>query len=167
MTPSTAVSESVLDLSDLPDPTDEEAGQVDGVLPAGEAGSTAPAEKSQVARWLSRLLRERGLRVVIVRHPMPYGNLELQAVQRFATMTDLAAASCTIEEREEYEPHLAMGTVVYAGADYARVIATASAEADIIVWDGGNNDFPFIEPDLQIVLVDPLRPGLEIGRAHV
>ena len=117
--------------------------------------------KSQVTRWLSFLLKEHGLKVAVVRHPMPYGDLELQAVQRFARQEDLKAADCTIEEREEYEPHLALGNVVYAGVDYAAILAQAEAEADIILWDGGNNDFPFFVPDLHIVLVDPLRPGHE------
>ncbi len=117
--------------------------------------------KSQVARWLSRRLKERGLRVVAVRHPMPYGHLERQAVQRLESLADLDAAQCTIEEREEYEPHLASGTLVFAGADYARIVEAAAKEADIILWDGGNNDFPFVRPDLHVVLVDPLRPGHE------
>jgi predicted GTPase len=117
--------------------------------------------KSQVARWLSRRLKERGLRVVAIRHPMPYGNLERQAVQRFETIADLDAAQCTIEEREEYEPHLAIGTLVYAGADYARIVEAAQRDADIILWDGGNNDFPFIRPNFHVVLVDPLRAGHE------
>jgi predicted GTPase len=119
--------------------------------------------KSQTARWISRRLRDRGRRVAVIRHPMPYGDLERQAVQRFATRADLAAGGCTIEEREEYEPHLAAGNVVYAGVDYARIVAAAQAEADLIVWDGGNNDFPFVRPDLHVVLVDPLRPGHETG----
>jgi predicted GTPase len=117
--------------------------------------------KSQTSRWLSILLRRRGLRVAVMRHPMPYGDLARQAVQRFATRADLDAAACTIEEREEYEPHLAAGNIVYAGVDYARVLALAQASADVILWDGGNNDFPFIKPDLHIVLVDALRPGQE------
>jgi predicted GTPase len=117
--------------------------------------------KSQTARWLSTMLRRRGLRVAVVRHPMPYGDLARQAVQRFATLADVAAADCTIEEREEYEPHLAAGNVVYAGVDYARVVAQAQSATDIILWDGGNNDFPFVKPDLHIVLVDALRPGHE------
>ncbi|UCE85973.1 MAG: GTPase [Deltaproteobacteria bacterium] len=117
--------------------------------------------KSQTTRFLSGRLRARGVRVAVIRHPMPYGDLERQAVQRFATRADLDAADCTIEEREEYEPHLAAGSVVYAGVDYARVVALAEAEADLILWDGGNNDFPFVRPDLHIVLVDPLRPGHE------
>jgi predicted GTPase len=117
--------------------------------------------KSQTARWIARRLRDRGLRVAVIRHPMPYGDLERQAVQRFAARVDLDTARCTVEEREEYEPHLAAGNVVYAGVDYARIVQLAQAEADVIVWDGGNNDFPFIRPDLHLVLVDPLRPGHE------
>ncbi len=117
--------------------------------------------KSQTARWLSRLLKDKGLRVAVIRHPMPYGDLERQAVQRFASLADLDAATCTIEEREEYEPHIRAGNVVFAGVDYARILSLAETEADIIVWDGGNNDFPFVRPDLHIVLVDPLRPGHE------
>lgn len=117
--------------------------------------------KSQTARWLSALLRRHGLRVAVIRHPMPYGDLAKQAVQRFATRADIDAAQCTVEEREEYEPHLAAGNVVYAGVDYARVLALAQAATDVILWDGGNNDFPFVKPDLHIVLVDPLRPGHE------
>ncbi|MBY0273790.1 GTPase [Candidatus Binatia bacterium] len=115
--------------------------------------------KSQVARWLGRRLAGRGLRVAAMRHPMPYGDLAREAVQRFATRDDLAAARCTIEEREEYEPHLASGTVVFAGVDYGAILARAEQEADVIVWDGGNNDFPFLRPDLHLVLVDALRPG--------
>ena len=117
--------------------------------------------KSQTTRWLSGLLKRQGVEVSVIRHPMPYGDLERQAVQRFASGEDLDAAGCTIEEREEYEPHLALGNVVYAGVDYAKIVARAEAEADVILWDGGNNDFPFIHPDLHIVLVDPLRPGNE------
>jgi predicted GTPase len=117
--------------------------------------------KSQTARWLARRLKERGLRVGVMRHPMPYGDLARQAVQRFASFGDLDAAACTIEEREEYEPHIGAGNIVFAGVDYARILALAETEADIIVWDGGNNDFPFVRPDLLLVLVDPLRPGHE------
>lgn len=117
--------------------------------------------KSQTTRWLSGLLRDVSLRVAVVRHPMPYGVLEREAVQRFATQEDIAAADCTIEEREEYEPHLAAGNIVFAGVDYARILSLAEQEADIILWDGGNNDFPFFRPDLHIVLVDALRPGQE------
>jgi predicted GTPase len=117
--------------------------------------------KSQTTRWLARRLQRNNLRVAVIRHPMPYGDLEKQAVQRFATRADLDAADCTIEEREEYEPHLAAGTIVYAGVDYAEITAQAEREADLILWDGGNNDFSFIRPDLHIVLVDPLRAGNE------
>jgi predicted GTPase len=114
--------------------------------------------KSQVSRWLSQRLRARGLRVAAIRHPMPYGDLASQAVQRFATVADLEAGDCTLEEREEYEPHIATGTVVFAGVDYSAILARAEAEADVILWDGGNNDFPFYRPDLLIVLADALRP---------
>ena len=117
--------------------------------------------KSPVSRWITRALRNRGLRAAVVRHPMPYGNLARQGVQRFATRADLDRAACTIEEREEYEPHLAAGSVVFAGVDYLGVIAEAGRESDLILWDGGNNDFPFVRPDLHIVLVDPLRAGHE------
>ena len=117
--------------------------------------------KSQTTRWLSKLLRQKGLQVAVIRHPMPYGDLEKQVVQRFACKADLAIAECTIEEREEYEPHIEIGNIVYAGVDYAAIVRQAEREADIILWDGGNNDFPFIKPDLHLVLVDPLRPGDE------
>ena len=117
--------------------------------------------KSQTTRWLSKLLRQKGLRVAVIRHPMPYGDLEKQVVQRFASKADLDLAECTIEEREEYEPHLEVGNIVYAGVDYELIVKQAEQEADIILWDGGNNDFPFIKPDLHLVLVDPLRPGDE------
>lgn len=117
--------------------------------------------KSPVSRWLSRELRKRGLRAAVVRHPMPYGDLARQSVQRFATRADLQSAACTVEEREEYEPHLAAGNVVYAGVDYVSIIEEAGRDSDIILWDGGNNDFPFVRPDLHIVLADPLRPGHE------
>jgi predicted GTPase len=117
--------------------------------------------KSQTTRWLSKLLKKHGLKVAIIRHPMPYGDLESQAIQRFTSRTDLDAAECTIEEREEYEPHLLLGNVVYAGVDYAEIVNRAESEVDVILWDGGNNDFSFIRPDLHIVMVDPLRPGHE------
>jgi predicted GTPase len=117
--------------------------------------------KSQTARYLSRHLRERGLRVAVIRHPMPYGDLESQRAQRFASREDLDAARCTIEEREEYEPHLAAGNLVFAGVDYAEILARAEQEADVVLWDGGNNDFPFVRPGLHVVLLDPLRPGHE------
>ncbi len=117
--------------------------------------------KSQTARWLARLLKAKGVKVAVMRHPMPYGDLQRQAVQRFAKLSDLDEAACTIEEREEYEPHILAGNPVFAGVDYERILRFAEQEAEVIVWDGGNNDFPFVRPDLQIVLVDPLRPGHE------
>ncbi len=119
------------------------------------------AGKSQTTRKVARLLVERGLRTVAVRHPMPYGDLERQAVQRFATVEDLDRHECTIEEREEYEPHIRTGTVVYAGVDYGRILEAAEKEADVILWDGGNNDLSFYRPDLTIVVADPHRPGHE------
>jgi len=115
--------------------------------------------KSQTARHLSHLLRERGLKAGILRHPMPYGDLEKQRVQRFASLADLDEADCTIEEREEYEPHIAEGNIVFAGVDSEAIVAAAEHEADVILWDGGNNDFPMVRPDLNIVLADALRPG--------
>jgi predicted GTPase len=127
--------------------------------------------KSQTTRYLARLLRDRGLRVVAVRHPMPYGDLAAQACQRFASYADLDRYDCTIEEREEYEPHLDAGGVVYAGVDYERILRAAEQEADVVLWDGGNNDLPFYAPDLHLVLADPLRPGDEAayhpGEANV
>lgn len=121
------------------------------------------AGKSPTARWLAQRMRKRGLRVAVLRHPMPYGDLARQAAQRFASRADLDAARCTIEEREEYEPHLAAGGVVYSGIDTERVIEQAAAQADVVLWDGGNNDFPFVHPDLHIVLADALRPGHELS----
>lgn len=117
--------------------------------------------KSPVARKIAAVLRGEGLRVAVVRHPMPYGDLAKQAVQRFQTLEDLRQADCTIEEREEYEPHVAAGQVVYAGVDYEKVLHQAEEEADVLVWDGGNNDWPFFFPDVEIVLVDPHRAGHE------
>jgi predicted GTPase len=117
--------------------------------------------KSQVARWIGRRLVERGLRVGVIRHPMPYVDLAEQVVQRFARAEDLDAARCTIEEREEYEPHIAAGLIVYAGAETSAVLTAAARNNDLLLWDGGNNDFPFIRPDLLIVLADALRPGHE------
>ncbi len=114
--------------------------------------------KSQTARHVSRALAKLGLRVAVLRHPMPYGNLSAQRVQRFASLSDVDAADCTIEEREEYEPHVAAGSLLFAGVDYSAVLAAAQREADLLVWDGGNNDLPFLQPDLHIVLVDALRP---------
>ncbi|MGE5529839.1 MAG: cyclic 2,3-diphosphoglycerate synthase [Patescibacteria group bacterium] len=118
--------------------------------------------KSQTTRKVAMLLKEMGLRVVVVRHPMPYGDLAKQACQRFATHADLDRHECTIEEREEYEPHLDRGTVVYAGVDYGEILRSAEGEADVILWDGGNNDLPFYQPDLHIVVADPHRPGHEL-----
>ena len=120
------------------------------------------AGKSQTTRYLARLLEEQGLRVVVVRHPMPYGDLVKQRVQRFATYADLDRHETTIEEREEYEPHLDAGRVLYAGVDYEAILREAEKEADVVVWDGGNNDFPFYKPDLFVVVADPLRPGHEM-----
>lgn len=119
--------------------------------------------KSPVGRLVASELRREGHKVVVVRHPMPYGDLALQAVQRFAVMEDLDKHQCTIEEREEYEPHLREGTIVYAGVDYGRILRQAEKEADIVLWDGGNNDTPFYESDLQIVVTDPHRPGHELA----
>ncbi len=119
--------------------------------------------KSQTSRRVAQLLREAGLRVALVRHPMPYGDLVAMRVQRFATQADIDAANPTIEEREEYEEPVRMGMVMYAGVDYEAILRQAEAEADVIVWDGGNNDFSFFRPDLTITVVDPLRPGHELG----
>jgi predicted GTPase len=132
--------------------------------------------KSQTTRRVVAILRSKGRRVVAIRHPMPYGDLVRQRVQRFAKMEDLDTHRCTIEEREEYEPHIAAGGVIYAGVDYGAILAEAEREADVIVWDGGNNDLPFYLPDLEIVVADPHRPGHErsyhpgetnLRRAHV
>jgi len=118
--------------------------------------------KSQTTRRVAQLLRDDGKRVAVLRHPMPYGDLTKQVVQRFERYEDLEAADCTIEEREEYEPHLAEGNLVFAGIDYAAILEAAEQEADVIVWDGGNNDTPFIRPDVHIVVVDPHRAGHEL-----
>ncbi|MCJ7564221.1 MAG: cyclic 2,3-diphosphoglycerate synthase [Candidatus Aminicenantes bacterium] len=118
--------------------------------------------KSQTSRKVALLLKKKGRSVVVIRHPMPYGDLEKQKVQRFATYDDMAKHECTIEEREEYEPHVKNGIVVYAGVDYEAILREAEAEADIILWDGGNNDFPFYKSDLEIVVVDPHRAGHEL-----
>jgi predicted GTPase len=118
--------------------------------------------KSQTSRRITHVLKELGRKTVVVRHPMPYGDLARQAVQRFADYEDLDRHDCTIEEREEYEPHLRNGIVVYAGIDYAAILEQAEKEADVIVWDGGNNDTPFYRPDLWIVIADPHRPGHEL-----
>lgn len=119
------------------------------------------AGKSQTTRRVSLILREMGYKVAAIRHPMPYGDLVKQAVQRFADYSDLDKYQCTIEEREEYEPHLDNGVLVYAGVDYERILRQAEQEVDIILWDGGNNDIPFFASDFQIVVADPHRPGHE------
>jgi len=138
--------------------------QVKSVLPVVSVCAVRTGcGKSPVSRLVVRELRRNGLKPVVVRHPMPYGDLAAQAVQRFATMDDLDAEQCTIEEREEYEPHLAEGSVVYAGADYERILRQAEREADVVVWDGGNNDTPFYVSDLEIVVADPHRPGHELS----
>ena len=118
--------------------------------------------KSALSRMIVGWLRDRGHRVVAMRHPMPYGDLEQQSVQRFAVAADLDAAGTTIEEREEYEPYLEMGAVIYAGVQLRRILAAAQREATVIVWDGGNNDLPFLRPDLHIAMLDPHRPGDEL-----
>ncbi|KAF0092626.1 MAG: hypothetical protein FD141_810 [Fusobacteria bacterium] len=117
--------------------------------------------KSQVSRYIGILLKTLGFKPIVIRHPMPYGQLAEQKVQRFATFDDLALHNCTIEEREEYEPHIEAGLIVYSGVDYGEILKEAEAEADVIIWDGGNNDFSFYQPDLNIVVVDPLRIGDE------
>jgi len=117
--------------------------------------------KSQTSRRVTHILRDLGKRTVAIRHPMPYGNLAKQAVQRFETIDDLDTHECTIEEREEYEPHIRSGVIVYAGVDYAAILAEAEKEADVIVWDGGNNDTPFYKPNLWITVADPHRVGHE------
>jgi len=119
------------------------------------------AGKSQTTRFLAAVLAGRGVTPVVIRHPMPYGDLAAQRVQRYATYQDLDRYETTIEEREEYEPHLDAGRVVYAGVDYEAILREAETEADVILWDGGNNDFPFYRPDLYVVVADPLRPGDE------
>lgn len=119
--------------------------------------------KSQTSRRIAHILKELGKKTVAIRHPMPYGDLAKQAVQRFASYDDLDLHECTIEEREEYEPHLKNGVIVYAGVDYAAILAQAEQEADVIVWDGGNNDTPFYKPDLWITVADPHRPGHELS----
>jgi predicted GTPase len=117
--------------------------------------------KSEVTRYLCGILQGKGVKPVVVRHPMPYGDLSKQAVERFEHFEDLSLYNCTIEEREEYEPLIRQGSVVYAGIDYQRILRVAETEGDVIIWDGGNNDFPFFRPDLEITIADPLRPGDE------
>ncbi len=118
--------------------------------------------KSQTSRYVARALEAQGLKVAVVRHPMPYGDLVAQRVQRFETYADLDRHETTIEEREEYEPHLDAGRLVFAGVDYEGILRAAEAECDVVIWDGGNNDLPFYRPDLAIVVADPLRPGHEL-----
>ena len=119
--------------------------------------------KSQTSRYIVEILRDMGKKVVSIRHPMPYGDLAAQKVQRYADYADLDKYKCTIEEREEYEPHIDRGSIIYAGVDYEAIVREAEKEADVILWDGGNNDTPFYHPDLMITVVDPLRPGDEIS----
>ena len=118
--------------------------------------------KSQTSRYVARALEAQGLKVAVVRHPMPYGDLVAQRVQRYETYADLDRCETTIEEREEYEPHLDAGRLVFAGVDYEGILRAAEAECDVVIWDGGNNDLPFYRPDLAIVVADPLRPGHEL-----
>ncbi|MFN2526214.1 MAG: cyclic 2,3-diphosphoglycerate synthase [Actinomycetota bacterium] len=129
------------------------------------------AGKSQTTRAVTRILKKASRTVGVMRHPMPYGRLENQVAQRFESDADLVAAGCTIEEREEYEPHLAQGSIVFAGIDYGQILAMAQKEVDVIVWDGGNNDLPFVKPDVHITVADPLRVGHETsyhpGEANV
>ena len=120
------------------------------------------AGKSQTSRRIAKILKDKGLHVVVIRHPMPYGDLKKQVWQRFASYADLDKHHCTIEEREEYEPHLDNGIVVYAGVDYAKILEEASKEAQILIWEGGNNDVPFLKPDLHMVVADPHRAGNEL-----
>ena len=119
--------------------------------------------KSQTTRRVAEILQELGKKVVAIRHPMPYGDLTKQINQRFAKLSDLDKHDCTIEEREEYEPHIRAGVIIYAGIDYENIIRDAEKEADVILWDGGNNDMPFYKPDLLITVVDPHRPGHELS----
>jgi predicted GTPase len=139
------------------------ATMLDSPVPVVAVGAVRTgAGKSQTSRRIVQLLRHAGLRVVVVRHPMPYGDLSAQRLQRFDTVADLPRHHCTIEEMEEYEPHLENGTVVYAGVDYAEILDRAAADADVILWDGGNNDLPFYRPTLHVVVADPLRLGNEL-----
>jgi predicted GTPase len=121
------------------------------------------AGKSTVSRTVARVIKELGKRVVVVRHPMPYGELETEVVQRFASYEDMDKEKCTIEEREEYEPHIDAGNVVYAGVDYEKILLAAEKETDVVLWDGGNNDLPFYKPDFNLVVADPYRAGNELS----
>ncbi len=137
--------------------------QLEGTVPVVSVGAVRTGcGKSQTTRKICDILARRGKTVVVVRHPMPYGDLVRQRVQRFANREDFDRFHCTIEEREEYEPHIERGTVVYAGVDYGEILSQAQGEAEILVWDGGNNDTPFFKPTVHIVLVDPHRPGHEL-----
>jgi len=118
--------------------------------------------KSPLSRRIGEILKRKGIRFVLVRHPMPYGDLRKQEVQRFASLDDLDRYDCTIEEREDYEPHIRSGAIVYSGVDYQKILRKAEGEADLIIWDGGNNDLPFFRPDIHIVVADALRPGHEL-----
>ena len=142
---------------------DPEATMIEGKRPClAVCAVRTGCGKSQVARHLAAALRSAGQRVAVIRHPMPYGQLERQVVQRFEEIADLERHECTIEEMEEYEPHIQAGDLVFAGADYQKILDAAEAEADVILWDGGNNDAPFYKPDLLITLLDPLRAGDEL-----
>lgn len=125
--------------------------------------SRTGAGKSPLTQWLARALRERGERVAVLRHPMPYGDLRKQAVERFDRAEDLDRHECTIEEREEYEPYLEAGITIWAGVDYATILAAAERDADVVLWDGGNNDYPFVAPNVWITVLDPLRAGDEVA----
>ncbi len=132
-------------------------------LPVVSVGAVRTgAGKSTVSRRITTLLRKHGKKVAVIRHPMPYGNLSKEVSQRFASFEDLDKYDCSIEEREEYEPHIENGFVVFAGVDYQKILSEAEKEAEIILWDGGNNDIPFIKPNLHFVVLDPLRPGDEL-----
>jgi len=136
--------------------------QLEAAVPVVSVTATRTgAGKSPLTQFFARNLLRKGLRVAVIRHPMPYGNLEAQRVQRFASHDDLAAQNCTIEEREEFEPYVEMGVPIYAGMDYRAILDAAQDGADGVLWDGGNNDYAFIRPDLDIVVVDPLRAGHE------
>lgn len=140
-----------------------QATQIKSVKPViGVVAVRTGCGKSQTSRYIAKLLRDAGLRTVAIRHPMPYGDLAAQACQRFETLADLDRHNVTIEEREEYEMHITHNTVVYAGVDYEQILHAAEAESDVIIWDGGNNDFPFYKPDFLICVADPLRAGHEI-----
>jgi len=149
-----------------------QSSQIAGEVPVlAICAARTGAGKSPTTRRVSDILKDLGVKAVVVRHPMPYGDLKRQEVQRFASYEDMEAQDCTIEEREEYEPHIARGNVVYAGVDYGKILQQASKEADVVLWDGGNNDAPFYKSDLLIVVVDPHRPGHELkyhpGEANV